>query len=131
MNGMIRLTSSSNVQSRSMIFVIIISIYVNWKPDTFLRLHGLMRIVSERESRKWFYSSVKDYEVDAIKKGARADDLKVRKLTEAMNDSLMKCKLYNQTKVTVKDHFEYFMDYDNFALNYDWIYNHLVAPFYK
>jgi hypothetical protein len=92
-----------------------------------------MLVVQERKSRKWYYQSVKDYEVDSLKKGhARlSDDLRIRKLTEAMKDSKSKCDMYSTSTARVKPYTGHLLDYESFMQNYDWIYSELIAPHHQ
>jgi len=59
---------------------------VNWKPDSYLLIRDLITVIQERKSRKWYFSNVRDYEVDQLKKGleVNSEEVKLKKLTEGM-----------------------------------------------
>jgi hypothetical protein len=87
----------------------------NWKPDTFLKVRELGIIVLERKSRRGYYSYIKDYEVEAVKKGdIISEEIKLRKLTDAMKESLRKCEFYSRGYGSVKDKFQTLIDYNSF-----------------
>jgi hypothetical protein len=119
------------------------SVVVNWKPDTLLLLRELVTVVQERKSRKWYFSNVRDYEVDSLKRGleaANSEEVKckhpstsyyliVKKLGEGMKESLEKCVRYTQTKVQLRERFKSLCDYNAFIADYEWIYRNVLSQF--
>ena len=105
-----------------------ISILMNWKPDSLLQIREWFLIMKERKSRSGYYFYVKDYEVDALKQGKDVlpQDLRHRKLMDAMMESLQKCELYYESKINTRDEFHNLIDYESFIQNYDHIYQKVI-----
>ena len=96
-----------------------------------LLLRDLIAVVQERKSRKWYFSNVKDYEVDQLKKGleVNSEEVRVKKLTEGMKASYEKCVRYAKTKATLKHHAKSLTYYDEFLTDYDWIFGSILSQF--
>ena len=69
------------------------TLVVNWKPDVFLKLRSLFLVFKNRKSRRNYFSDIKDYEVDHLKRGSDVnyEELKKSKLIEGLRAAALKC----------------------------------------